>query len=764
MCIDGKIEKIDLFREALANGINIVTGAGFSVLPDNSGKRLPNAKQLCAELEVRFNEKNEGWDLEILSDIIESRYPDEFQNYLRNIFSVSDYNPLYDAINKVNINSLATTNIDNLIHLICAKSSRYSLTSYTYYGASKRTPENLRYIPLHGDVTDLRSKLHFGKFDLSFVDEQNKALFEILFSHLTEAPTLFWGYGFHDSGVAKVISHILSVKKENIWVQCLPGAKEIALFKRKDCFIIESDTADLLNWISVQNIADPIKISDKPISDSILSRYVLPSPAETVAISQNDFFKNGNTGWYNVFYNTAYETSYVNDVLELSKKEKIIILTGIPFAGKTTLLMQIATKAMAEIKLYISEITQENAQMIIKHLNGKKCIIFFDNCLSDIAAFRLLASCHNIQIVGVDDEYVFESCKHLLTDITHAGFDVSEISEPDARKLYNKIPPSIRNRNFQFRIISSDKTSIFEIINYNVTGIISKGTSVSRILSRILKISREAFDTVALTAFLTLNDSLLSIDIILSYFSTNYYHAKEIINTANSFLKEIEVNIIADTLDQDYFSLRSHLFANACHNILTYKFKTLYADILKKFFFEVSPLKIFRYDKFKRRAYDADFLYHIFKNNGSDIYKRVFSFSQNEYTLQQWALYLLKCKGYEKDAFKLIDQARRMAPYNFSIRNSYAIMLFESNKKTISVDAHMALLGAMKILEDCYNNDKRKIYHAQKFAEYAEFLYLQYDDSDYTEKAYQWLTEIVNSENFASYKTKKLLRRLMRIK
>ena len=48
--------------------------------------------------------------------------------------------------------------------------------------------------------------------------------------------------------------------------------------------------------------------------------------------------------------------------------------------------------------------------------------------------------------------------------------------------------------------------------------------------------------------------------------------------------------------------------------------------------------------------------------------------------------------------------------------------------------------------------------------EYAEFLYLQYDDSDYTEKAYQWLTEIVNSENFASYKTKKLLRRLMRIK
>lgn len=63
---------------------------------------------------------------------------------------------------------------------------------------------------------------------------------------------------------------------------------------------------------------------------------------------------------------------------------------------------------------------------------------------------------------------------------------------------------------------------------------------------------------------------------------------------------------------------------------------------------------------------------------------------------------------------------------------------------------------AMEILKQCYIDDKRKTYHAQKFAEFAIILHSDYDCDEYLENAQQWLDEIVSEDGFVSRKTQKL--------
>lgn len=642
------------------------------------------------------------------------------------------------------------------MHLICKNSRRYSLSSNTYYGAVCRTPEILKYIPLHGDVTNLRSKLFFGKNDLISVDRENDDLFSILFSELIQHPTIFWGYGFHDSGVLKLIQRVLEYQKQHIWVQYLPGENESrAIFYRSmGSFLIEASTEQLLKWIASQDLSSKFVTATAPVEDEILSRYVLPVPGgkSIVPISCEDFYQRGVSGWYNVVYENAYKNFYLDDVLESSIKNKNTIIVGIPLSGKTTLLMQAAIKKHASLKLFVSDITASDAEMIIKRLSGKECVIFFDNCFTDVNAFMKLSSCRNIRIIGADNEYSFESCKHLLKNV--APLNISEINYEQAREFYNSIPPSIRKTVFTFQKSFSDKTSIVEVINYNVKDSDPR-PAIYFALNKIKDTHKDVFDTISLATFLSKNNSLLSTDVMMHYFSCDYCSIRNIIEKTNSLLKELDCSITPDTRDQDYFSLRSNLFLTTCNDVLMEKFSNEYADVLRVLLCEISPYVIYHFYIFKRTAYDARIIYKIFGCDAECIYERIFNYEHNEYSLQQWALYLLRIKKYEK-AFNLIDKAIRMAPNNFSVKNSHAIMLFESNKYLSTPEAHRNLAKSMLILESCYNNDKRKIYHAQKFAEFASFLYEHMGNENYIFKAHKWLREVIDSDSSPSRLTRKL--------
>lgn len=137
----------------------------------------------------------------------------------------------------------------------------------------------------------------------------------------------------------------------------------------------------------------------------------------------------------------------------------------------------------------------------------------------------------------------------------------------------------------------------------------------------------------------------------------------------------------------------------------------------------------------------------------------IYAYDSSAYTLQQWALYKAKNRRFS-EAFVDIDKAVNMQPNNFSIKNARAIILFEANKDKYTEEAIKSLHDAMEILEECYRSDKRKVYHAQKYAEFAIYIWDRYTDNNYLYQAYKWIRELIDKEDSKSYKTKNLFRKL----
>ena len=61
------------------------------------------------------------------------------------------------------------------------------------------------------------------------------------------------------------------------------------------------------------------------------------------------------------------------------------------------------------------------------------------------------------------------------------------------------------------------------------------------------------------------------------------------------------------------------------------------------------------------------------------------------------------------------------------------------------------------MLQECFHSDKRKVYHAQKFADFALYLAKEWGKKDYLEDAQTWLEQIVASGESQSVRTKNLL-------
>ncbi len=244
------IDNKNLFYDKLRRGINLFTGAGFSKLEAPDGKKLPDATELCSEICNKFSISNAySSDLERISSIAKRNDKKQFQEFLRKRFTVDNYNPLYDNLNKICIKSFITTNIDNVFQSVIDRSTRYYLNCVSFYGATKRDGSVIEFIPLHGNVVDVNSELYFGKFELSNVGNINTMLFAQMKGKLIEFPTLFWGYGFHDGSVLEVICQILERGKQDIWVQCMPESDNIPFFREMGCNVIIGTTEDILKEI-----------------------------------------------------------------------------------------------------------------------------------------------------------------------------------------------------------------------------------------------------------------------------------------------------------------------------------------------------------------------------------------------------------------------------------------------------------------------------------------------------------------------------------
>lgn len=759
------IELQSLFLEKLKQGINLFTGAGFSTLTSPSGYKLPTGKELCLEIIDKFGLTDVSADrgLDYVSEFCPEQ---EYQNFLRSRFTVNDYNPLYNVINKINIKTLVTTNIDNIIRCVTDNSTKYYLKSIREYGASMNGANELSYIPLHGDVSDINSKLYFGAFELSVVDRNNSDLFEQMFVRLAKQPILFLGYGFSDKAVLSTVKRLIDSGTSDIWIQFLPSDKEnIILFKNKGCHIIESDTFSLLSWIE-QNIVESVSGAAKVnlISDKSLNKYVIPSLGKVTNIPRNEYFQKGITEWHPILAGVPYERKIVSELENAAIQSKNVILVGCRFSGKTTILMQLARKVNLKNKFFVNGISKDEAEFILNKIGTEKAWIFFNNCTDDIIAFNKFAGKSNITIIGTSEEYHFETVKHLLDkSIKYKVLDCSDISNQEAQNIYNKIPIGIKRSKFKYKESIDEKYSMLEFIAQNVVGVFTK-KYISKMLCELKSCNYDMFTVIALASYLSENGSALSYANVAQALHIKVYpDAVKLVQDTKNYLRTYEFYLDEEGV-QDFFVLRSKLFALNTKSLLIDEHREEFANIIEKFALEESQYNIVRYDVFRRKGYDAEFFSKLFdKKRAVKLYESLYKKDDSPYTLQQLALCLVYFRDY-KEAFIQIDKAISRMPNNFSFKNSQAIILFESNKKIGSSEAVEYMRQAMDKLRSCYIDDKRKIYHAQKFAEFAIYFYEELNCTDYLQDAWDWLVEMTEPDSNVTRKTKRLKTKISNIR
>jgi hypothetical protein len=304
---------------------------------------------------------------------------------------------------------------------------------------------------------------------------------------------------------------------------------------------------------------------------------------------------------------------------------------------------------------------------------------------------------------------------------------------------------------------------MFEFIIQNVVGAYAK-KHVLKMLDALKSNSFSLFSIIALASYLYYNRSALSYSNVASFYDIPAYpNAFSLIQNSKNYLRSYSFDWDFEDNNQDFYILRSKLFAYNTYQILIENFKEDFSKIVESFIKKESRFNIARFDVFKRKAYDADFFAKIFdKEKAVSIYQLLYSYDKNPYILQQEALCLAIFNDY-KAAFIEIDKAISAEPHNFSFKNSQAIIMFEANKYIGSNEAISHMHYAMKILRSCYLDDKRKIYHAQKFAEFSIYFYEKLNVNDYVSDALKWLLETIQDLPVVKTQTAKLIERLRSI-
>ena len=185
--------------------------------------------------------------------------------------------------------------------------------------------------------------------------------------------------------------------------------------------------------------------------------------------------------------------------------------------------------------------------------------------------------------------------------------------------------------------------------------------------------------------------------------------------------------------------------------------------MLVNFVQNVPIFKICRYDIFKSSAYDADLVTRYFTNyqEGMAFYTKCLAVEDSPFIYQQIALYASRKRKYS-DAFLWIDKAKNGVKGNvFSIQNTHAIILFNANINKENNDGSViaTLHQSLEILQNCYENDQRKGFHAQMFGELVLKLYDAYGYNEvekYVETANKWLENEMNSKNNGNASIKKM--------
>lgn len=752
-----RIELEQLLKQGLQGGINLFVGAGFSLECKNlDGAKLPIGNELANELADRF--QTPKLELSRVTAIIENKNRDELHDFLRRKYSVGEFDKSYLALDNVSLKAIYTTNIDNLVFRVFENSTNYYVNDTTLQGPSFRDRKAINYYPLHGCILNKERPMVFSSLAVASSFSGNPRLWGDLIRSMESYPTIFWGYSLSDSGILETLNSIKTsgYEKSNKWIVLhKENPEEEEYYKALGFNIIVASNTELLAYFKDNPALRTNSSGTKKTTKELLGEEFVPSNPNSVPVREiNEFYLGAAPSWSDIYRPDLYKTSHFNSIQNSIFSDKDTIVIGIPGSGKTTLLMQLAAFINFDgHKIILEYPSIDRAKNIINSLKGERALIFVDNFTEEVQSFLEFHKHENIILVGCDREHNFEIISHLVDKKQFDIISVTTLLKSDIQEIHNRIPPVIKSGTLVSKANNSDEDpSLFEFVNLNLR--VPKINDRYKTLMEKLDEDDELLSEFLLLAcFVHYCRTPLSFDMAYSYFSndiSNYNEVYELRDNLGSLLVDNPITLIEDS-DQDYFSSRSVILSEVIIENVDGK---LLKRFLTRFNDNLPPYKIVNYRTFRKKGHDKYIAIRAFPNweDGKAFYEKLMlNDPNNPFLLQQGALYL-SYKQQHNEAFYWIDKARNMSrDAILSIRNSHAIILFDANIKRQGNEVKYTLDNSMDILIDCYNLDKRKLYHAKKFAEQAIEYYDRYWDdkaTEYITQAKAWIDEEMKTNNW----------------
>ena len=751
-----EIENRNSLEHAFHQGINLFVGAGFSILAkDKTGKALPLGGELADELAEHFG-KPKLFQLPQLCSILTNTVEESFYEYLTNRFTVDYVDPLYYNLQNINVKSIYTTNIDNLIFEIYKNVPGVFINNL---GTDGKTTDknNIDYLGLHGSIVNLPHKYIFDVGSLATIFSDAPRIWGLLAQSLEQHPTVFIGYGFNDNSVLQTLlsQQTFTNARKDIWVVLRKDDQQYAEYYQALGFhIIKANVESFLKYLGAITDAGVKQNFDKDRYE-LLKPFLVPHNNHEVKVQRpiKEFFEGSSPFWCDILSGQICRTHHLANIVNcIYEKGKNTVVIGAPVSGKSTLLMQAAKECEGVgMKLYFDYLSQSRAEYIAKLIGNDKAVVFIDNLYDSIDAIKVLEK-DNIKIVCSDRSHYYGIISNLIDENKYIIYNVTALSDLDLQRIFKSVPESIRRNslNKEAEGTKYDKDTLFEFVSRNI----NKRNVKERYTTALRELESDDPDLaefLVLCAYMHSCHVPLPFDVAYDYFDN--FNAEAVFS-----MKEDASDIIKDYIPEDdtyenmnYYYPRSRYIADVIVDACS---SDLLSRVLNGVLDKVPYPHICDYKIFHKYAFDKNMTLKAFTNwrDGKAFYEKAFIYdNRNPYVLQQGALYLSQKRKFD-DAFAWIDRAISMTDDKyFSIRNSHAVILFNANIEKNDGNVREQLDKSMLILEKCMNADSRKRFHARIYASQAVQYYGRFNDEkavSYLKTARSWLVKIVKSNTW----------------
>lgn len=748
--------------------MNLYLGAGFSVYADNeAGEKLPLGNEINKHLIDVFGLKtNREYTLSKSCQKIKKDNKDALERLLKETYRVKSFDKMYTGLCRLPIKNIITLNIDNLVERIYEDESSTKIIADNNITGPLEKNNVVNLYKLHGSVTyPMGSDMSFTDKELTDLFVREPGLFNTVSLKLSSAPTLFWGTSFGDNDSLELICHseIYSKSATPKWIVVYPlDNVEDTIEDLEDLGfnIVVADTKELMEYLCSLSFAASTKVKKyvyREYRENFPANFICNElEHSSVRRPVMDFFSGAEPVISDILSSNVKRTSYFNQILQTIFSKRVTLITGIPGCGKSTLLMQLAFgKEIDGRKFWFNSIIKQEAEKLVKLVKDDKNVtVFLDNLYSNVDAFEVLKGSSNIKLVLAERALNYEYVKRFLSISSDAIVDVSNLAASDIQNICLSM-----NKSSSDAIALMEKNeniSLLEIVFFASTNAQIK-ERISGYIKDLAEFKDEKLKIDLLELYTLVNYTSscgipATMDMLYFYFGDLIENYEDIIYALKKMNK-----IIVETTDeelkidesQDYLIMRSKLFAEKSIFLIP---PEIFAHVLEKFLDKVSPHAIYRYDIFKRKAYDADFTRRAFsKTRGIQFYEKLLLQNSNPYVRHQYSIFLQR-KGDINLAWEQIDRAHTECQKKiFSIANTHAIIMFEKNmaveaKNENELDIQKNTIGrSFSTLEYCLSQDIRVSYHALTYARNAIRYYEKFGKDEFSESYIDSATVQLNS-------------------